>query len=180
MTSFSGRTLSVPAALFALLLAAGCTPPGDGSGGDAGLGEPAPEFALKDLTGRIVRLADFKGKVVLIDFWATYCLPCRDAIPELQALHDKHQAEGFAVIGISVDAYAGHVPDFVRELGVKYPVVLDPEQETARSFGFSQLPTTFLVDRSGRIRRKWLGYDPAIAEEIHREVAAALQDKGTS
>jgi len=158
-------------------LAAGCAPSGDPAAGVPGIGEPAPRFELKDLSGKVVRLTDFSGKVVLIDFWATYCLPCHEAIPEFRKLHDEFKADGFEVVGISVDAYTGNVPDFVREYKIQYPVVLDPKQETAQSFGFSQLPTTFLVDRAGRIRRKWLGFDPAIGEEIRTEVKAALQDK---
>lgn len=148
----------------------GCAPEADGPR----VVEAAPDFALADLTGKTVRLSDLRGKVVLLDFWATYCLPCQDAIPELVELHKANQAKGFEVVGISVDAYSGHVPDFAKEHKMSYTVVLDPDQGTAKTYGFSQLPTTFLIGRDGRIIRKWLGYNEIIGSEIKEEVKAAL------
>ena len=95
-------------------------------------------------------------------------------------VYDKDRTEGFEVVGISVDAYADSIPDFVKDHDMKYTVVLDPNQETAAAYGFSQLPTTVLVDRTGIIRRKWLGYDAVIGEEIAAEVKLSLESKGTS
>lgn len=146
----------------------------------AGPGDSAPDFTLDNLEGKKVRLSDFKGKVVLLDFWATYCLPCHEAIPALQQLQDSYKEEGFEVIGISVDSYSGHVPDFVKEHAMRYAVVLDPAKSTAESYGFSQLPTTFLIGRDGKVLQKWLGYDPMIGEEIRTAVITSLQSKGTS
>ena len=170
----SGRTLNfIGAGLIVASVLAGCTPAED-IPASVSVAQAAPDFELDDLTGKKVRLSDFKGKVVLVDFWATYCLPCHEAIPELQALQDKFRDKGLEVVGISVDAYTGHVPEFVAEHGMKYAVVLDPDQSTAKSYGFSQLPTTFLIGRDGKIIRKWLGYDNAIGEEIRTQVAASL------
>ena len=152
--------------------ASGCSPTSETA---VGVDDVAPEFSLKDLAGRTVRLSDFKGKVVLIDFWATYCLPCHDAIPAFGQLYEKYRLEGLEVVGISVDAYAGHIPDFVKDHDMKYTVVLDPTQETAEVYGLSQLPTTVLVGRTGKIRRKWLGYDAVIGEEIAAEVKSSLE-----
>lgn len=120
-------------------------------------------------------LADFRGKVVLLDFWATYCLPCHESIPFFQRLYERYGGRGLEVVGVSVDAYAGHVPEFVRERGMTYAVALDPEQATPGLYGYRTLPTTFLLDREGRILRRWAGFDSAIAEEMEKEILAALE-----
>ncbi len=142
--------------------------------------KPAPDFELKDLSGKIVRLSDFKGKVVLLDFWATYCIPCHESIPALQKMQDSYKAGGFEVVGLSIDAFAEAVPDFVKEKGIDYTIVLDPAQTTPRVFGIGGLPTAFLIGRDGMILRKWTGYSPGVVEEIERTVKETLNKERTS
>lgn len=142
--------------------------------------KPAPNFELKDLSGKTVRLSDFKGKVVLLDFWATYCIPCHESIPALQKMQDSWKAQGFEVIGLSIDAFAEAVPDFVKEKGIDYTIVLDPAQTTPRRFAVVGLPTAFLIDRDGMILRKWTGYSPGVVEEIERAVKETLKKERAS
>jgi peroxiredoxin len=155
------------------LAAAGCG--GGGQAPSAKSGGKTPDFALKDLSGKTVRLSDFKGKVVLIDFWATYCIPCADAIPEFQKLYETHRDKGFEIVGISIDPFTDNVPAFVKEHGVGYKIVLDSDAEAQDAFGIRGLPETFLVGRDGALREHWIGYDDELEAEIRNAVESALR-----
>ncbi|MCH8844118.1 MAG: TlpA family protein disulfide reductase, partial [SAR324 cluster bacterium] len=115
-----------------------------------------------------------KGKVVLLDFWATYCIPCLDAIPEFQKLYELHRKEGFEVIGISIDSFTENVPTFVKELGVGYTIVLDPDAKAQDAYRIRGLPETFLVGRDGKVREHWIGYNAELEAEIKNAVKSAL------
>jgi len=117
----------------------------------------APEIELKDLTGAPVRLSDLRGRVVLLNFWATWCVPCREEIPDLNAMYKDLEAQGFKVVGASWDDSVSDIQSFQQEIKVDYPVLLDG-QSVGESFGGVQsFPTTFIIDRTGRIRYKILG-----------------------
>jgi peroxiredoxin len=137
----------------------------------------APAFELKGLGGGTVRLEDLRGKVALVDFWATFCEPCRESMPELQALYARRKGQGFTVLGVSMDAYPGEVGAFVKALKVDYPIALDPENRTRAPWGVRGLPTAVLLDREGRIRRRWLGTDESAAREMEEAVAALLKEE---
>lgn len=120
----------------------------------------APEFSLKDIEGKTIKLSDYKNKVVLIDFWATWCPPCRKGIPDLIELQ-KEFPKNFVVLGISVDSDTKEdVPGFVKNYGINYPVVYG-DQSTAKLFGgVSGIPTSFLTDKKGNIVDKHVGLVP--------------------
>ncbi|MFH1725707.1 MAG: TlpA disulfide reductase family protein [Elusimicrobiota bacterium] len=159
---------------------AGCGRP-EGSEAKTGrLPERAPNFELKDLSGKTVRLSDFQGKVTLLDFWATYCLPCHESIPAFQRMYERYRADGLEVVGISVDAYAEHVPEFVKERGMAYTVLLDSDETAMEAYGIRGLPETFLIDRDGRLRDHWVGFDGQLEEEIRAAVRASLRGKDAS
>jgi cytochrome c-type biogenesis protein len=119
---------------------------------DASAAKPAPEVSLRALDGQPFRLADLRGRVVLLNFWATWCVPCRSEIPLLNAMQRDHAARGFTVVGVSTHDDAEGVRDFQQELRQDYTLVLG-ETEAATKFGVVPLPTTFLIDRQGRIRK---------------------------
>ena len=130
----------------------------------------APDFSLKTLEGQEIVLSKLKGKVLLIDFWATWCGPCRESIPHLVYLHNTYQSKGFEVIGLSQDkGDAETVRRFVKSLQIPYPIAIAPE-EISRSFGVSALPTAFLVDREGKVQHKVLGFNPAIAKQLTSKI----------
>lgn len=119
-------------------------------------GKPAPAFRLKTFDGRPVSLADFRGQVVLLDFWATYCPPCVAALPELQALHAKHAARGLAVVGITVDDRAALVRKATDRAGVSYPI-LQATSEVWNAYQVTALPSLILIGRDGTIVRRYGG-----------------------
>ena len=120
----------------------------------------APDFALKDADGKTVRLADYKGKVVLLDFWATYCGPCRIEIPWFMDLERTRKDKGFAVLGVSMDDNGWEdVKPFLAELKVNYRVVIG-DDATAQSYGgVDSIPTAFLIDKQGKIAAILIGID---------------------
>lgn len=137
------------------------------------------EFELKDLSGKTVRLSDFRGKVVLLDFWATWCGPCEETVPWLGKLQERYGPRGFTVLGLSVDDYPEDVPLFVGEHGIRYPVLLDPDKKVFRRLGVPGVPATFLVDRDGRIVNEWLGFDAEIAADLENAVAELAERKAS-
>ena len=170
-TSWLAPKVFTAALLVAAFAATGC---GGGGQAPASTGGAAPAFSLKDLSGKTVQLSDFKGKVVLLDFWATYCLPCLEAIPEFQKLYESHRKDGFEVIGISIDSFTDNVPSFVKEHGVGYKIVLDPDHKAQDAYKIRGLPETFLVGRDGMLREHWIGYDAELEAEIKNAVQSAL------
>jgi cytochrome c biogenesis protein CcmG/thiol:disulfide interchange protein DsbE len=137
------------------------------------LPRPAPRLPVKTLEGRDASLADYKGKVVLVDFWATWCKPCVAAMPDLQKLHDRLSARGFAVVGVSIDETgAKAVSPFLQKRKVTYPVVLDGTS-TWKTWGVRAIPAMFLVDQKGTIVKQWTG--KANKKEVERAVTELLK-----
>jgi cytochrome c biogenesis protein CcmG/thiol:disulfide interchange protein DsbE len=141
----------------------------------AGREDPYAKISLQDPQGRIIRLSDFKGKVRLIDVWASWCGPCRMTIPDLNRLYDRYRGQGLVVVGVSVDSSPAEVVAFARKTPLKYPVgMMNPEIGTLLG-NPDALPTSYLVDRTGRLRRRFIGYvEPAT---IEREVRKFLEPR---
>ena len=138
----------------------------------------APEFSLPDLTGKTLKLSGYRGKVVLLDFWATWCEPCREEIPYFGELQDNLGDQGFQVIGISMDDGPEPVRDFYREFKMNYPVVMGNAQIGELYGGVLGLPIAFVIGRDGRIYSKHIGAtDMSLLE---REIDAQLQAQRSS
>jgi thiol-disulfide isomerase/thioredoxin len=135
----------------------------------------APDFRLTDLRGRSVTLSDYQGKVVLLDFWATWCGPCRAEIPELIALQQRYGEQGLRVIGISVDDDPHAVRQFYKSVALNYPVAMANGQTEALYGGIQGLPTTFLVGRDGRV---YICYVGAVAvSDLESDIRALLDTR---
>ena len=136
----------------------------------------APAWTLPDLAGKPVNFEQFKGQVVVVDFWATWCPPCRAEIPGYTELQAKYGKDGFVIIGISLDQ-AG--PDVVKAFGEKYkinyPLVMGDDRVVAAFGGVEGIPTTFLIDRNGQIRDRKVGAEEK--DEYEKKIAAVMGEK---
>jgi peroxiredoxin len=125
------------------------------------VGSQLPEFSVKDLQGRKISSADLRGKVVLIDFWATWCQPCKKEMPGYQKLLNLYGARGFAVIGFKFDTMADTEDParFAKKIGVHYPLAVAPDDLKQKFGGIEGLPTTMVYDRQGILRKKIIGFE---------------------
>jgi thiol-disulfide isomerase/thioredoxin len=121
---------------------------------------PAPDWELTDLNSKPVRFSDSRGKVVILDFWATWCVPCREEIPHFVELQKQYGNKGLTIIGVSLDEQGPEVvKKFVKRFGVNYPIVIGNEKVVEAYGGIYAIPTTFVIDRQGRIVNRHIGYD---------------------
>jgi peroxiredoxin len=135
--------------------------------------EAAPIWKLQDDDGKTVHSSDFKGKVVVLDFWATWCPPCKAEIPGFIALQNEYGKNGLAVVGISVDeGGAAVVKQFAQQSGMNYPVMLADDKTTRAFGGIEAIPTTIIIDREGRIVTKHLGFTEK--DEFEKELKPLL------
>jgi len=170
------RALIVAAALLALFLLNGiwiARSLRSLGGGAGGVGRPAPPFRAPTLAGPPLALADLRGKVVLLDFWASWCAPCLAEMPALRRLDETDGPRGLAVVGINIEGAAARraVDDVVREAGLRYPTVID-EGQVRQLYGVGGLPHLVLIDREGIVRRVFLGATPEA--ELARAVEETL------
>lgn len=137
----------------------------------------APDFSLKSFDGQEITLSQLKGKVVLLDFWATWCGPCKESIPHLIQLYKNYRENGFELVGMNIDKGDGEaVRRFVRSMDIPYPVVTAPE-DVVRSYRVTGIPANFLIDKKGTIREKVVGFSRAIAQQLDTKVADLTSDK---
>lgn len=135
----------------------------------------APDFSLPLVDGQQVRLSSYRGKIVLLDFWATWCVPCREEIPHFVTLQDKYGPSGLQIIGVSMDDEPEPVRTFYQQFHMNYPVVMGNASIGEQYGGVLGLPIAFVLDRDGRIRHKHIG--AAKPEVIEAEVLALLQNR---
>lgn len=150
-------TWSLIAVAIGALLVFGWSSRGDFSPLDAG--SEAPEYAAVSLDGDTVSLEQLRGRVVLLNVWATWCGPCRKEIPELRAIHETYKDRGLELVGVSVDTDGtdDNIREFVKEFRMDYPVWRDPDERISAKFLMAGVPATFLIDREGVLRWKMTG-----------------------
>lgn len=134
---------------------------------------PAPNFSLKNASGQAVELAKLHGKVVVVNFWATWCGPCRAEIPGMIEVYQKYRGKGLEIVGISVDRDGWPaINQFVKKLNITYPVVLGNGDVVDAYGGIDAIPTTFFVDRNGRVLQRHVGY--MSKDEFEKAVKSSL------
>ena len=162
-----------------LLIAMGPNPPTGGSRDTASPGDAennvnskAPDFSLKDAHGRSLSLSSLRGKVVLINFWATWCPPCKAEMPSMNRLYNEIRNRGFEIVAISTDNSLSTVKDFLARNRIDFQVLFDETKSVTRQYHVFSMPTTFLIDRNGMIVEKFYGEedwtDPAIRKKIEK------------
>lgn len=141
------------------------------------VGMPAPDFALPDLKGQLHSLDDFRGRVVVLNFWATWCPPCIDEMPSLKKLHQALADRGVAVIAVSVDERFSDVPAFVQKFDLTFPVLYDEGKKVSRKYQSFKYPETYILDRDGRLKSKVVGPRDWSAPTVIRDMVDLLKDE---
>jgi len=139
-------------------------------------GKPAPDFALKSSTGENLRLSEYRGDVVMINFWATWCGPCRQEMPLLDELYSRYQRVGFSLLGVNIDDDSSRAMSMISELGVSFPVLFDARKEVSKLYDVDAMPVTILVDREGKVRYIHQGYKPGYEEKYLDQVRSLLRE----
>ncbi|NKN31695.1 peroxiredoxin family protein [Marichromatium bheemlicum] len=132
--------------------------------------QPAPGFTLQSSGGAPVALADYRGRVVILNFWATWCPPCRDEMPSMQRAYEALAADGVEILAINVDEDAATIAEFGARLGLDFPLLVDPASAVTLDYGVRGLPTSYVVDRDGRLVFDVLGDlawdDPEVLDQV--------------
>lgn len=138
-------------------------------------GSIAPGFTLKSNSGKNLKLGDFRGQVVMINFWATWCGPCRQEMPHLNRLHERYHKAGFALLGINIDDQPRVAREMIQKLNVAFPVLFDTDKRVSRLYDVSAMPSSLLIDRDGRIRYIHLGYRAGYEIQYDNQIRELLK-----
>ena len=144
------------------------------------LEETVPDFTLKQFEGGNLRLAELRGDVVLINFWASWCGPCRQEMPILQKIHQRYQKMGFTVLGVNVDDDISKAKRIVKGMTLNFPLLMDTQQEVSKAYGVNAMPFSVLVDREGTIQYIHRGYKPGDEAQYVNRLKALLRQSRSS
>jgi peroxiredoxin len=140
------------------------------------VGVAAPDFALKSDSGRNVRLRELRGQVVLVNFWASWCSPCRQELPLLNKIYTQYRAAGFALLAVSVDDERKNADAMLKQLALKFPTLFDGDKNVAKLYGVDTMPATLLIDRDGRVRYVHRGYYSGYERKYEQQVRELLKE----
>ncbi len=135
----------------------------------------APDFTLRTLGGPNMRLAEQRGRVVMINFWATWCGPCRQEMPQLSRIYDKYRGSGFVLMGVNVDDDVRNATEVAAKLAVSFPVLLDTDKAVSKLYDLTTMPSTVLVDRDGKVRFLHRGYLAGYEDTYDKQVRELLK-----
>ena len=136
----------------------------------------APDFTLRTADGRNLRLQEQRGQVVMVNFWASWCGPCKQEMPQLNRLYDKYRAAGFVLLGVNIDDDAMAATHATARWGVKFPVLLDGDKAVTRLYDLGSMPATVLIDRDGRVRYLHRGYREGAEDEYERQIRELVKE----
>ena len=142
----------------------------------ADAGGPAPQFTLEELGGGTTSLAQFRGQVVMLNFWATWCGPCQQEMPLLEQMYRKYRPAGFTLVGVNVDKDAPPVRALLARKPVSFPVLLDPTSQVSKSYRVDEMPSTVLIDRKGNVRFVHRGYKPGDENEYQDRIRQLIRE----
>jgi peroxiredoxin len=136
----------------------------------------APDFTAKDLNGNTIKLSDLKGKVVVLDFWASWCVPCKKSMPHLIQLYNDHTADSLLIIGINVDTQIDKMREFQNAINedITFPLIFDSESKIPPLYNVEGMPTTVIVNRDGVIKYKEVGYNDDLRDKLDKTVKELL------
>ncbi|MDX1696215.1 MAG: TlpA disulfide reductase family protein [Ketobacteraceae bacterium] len=142
----------------------------------AKVGQQAPEITLPDRNGKTVKLSDFRGQVVMVNFWASWCQPCRTEMPLIEDLYQKFKKIGFVVLAVNVDEEPENGKKMLKEVPVSFPVVFDSKNQMIEKYGVQAMPSTYMVDRKGVIREVHRGYKPGDEADYEQYIRKLLRE----
>ncbi len=137
---------------------------------------PAPNFTLKSLSGKNLKLSEMTGNVVLINFWASWCGPCREEMPLLNALHKKYEPLGFTVLGVNVEEKSKNARGFLKDFPVDFPILLDNKNKVSKQYKVVAMPTTVMVDRDGNVRYLHKGYKTGDEKKYRKMIKKLVRE----
>jgi peroxiredoxin len=137
---------------------------------------PAPDFTLRQVDGPNLRLGEQRGRVVMVNFWATWCGPCRIEMPHLARLYDKYRGSGFVLLGVNIDDDPNAAKALAGKLGIKFPVLLDTDKRVVAAYDLNAMPATVLIDRDGRVRHLHRGYREGVEQTYEQQVRELLKE----
>ncbi len=140
------------------------------------MNQKAPDITLPGLNGQTVKLSDFKGQVVMVNFWASWCQPCRTEMPLIEDLYNKFKKIGFTVLAVNVDEEPENARKMLKEVPVSFPVVLDSKNKMIEKYEVQAMPSTYMVDRKGNIREIHRGYKPGDEAEYEEYIRKLLRE----
>jgi peroxiredoxin len=135
----------------------------------------APDFTLHTMSGPNLRLKEQRGRVVMVNFWATWCGPCRQEMPELSRLYEKYKSSGFVLLGVNVDDDTSKAAEVAAKLGVTFPVLLDTDKAVSKLYDLSTMPSTVIIDRDGKVRYVHRGYLSGYEENYEKQIRELLK-----
>lgn len=166
------RRVCLMSCLVVALLFAACNRDNNNNAGS----DKAPDFSFNDVSGNKIKLSDFRGKVVMLEFWATWCPPCIESIPAMKTVYEKYKDRGFVLLGISVDRgndAGSKVSSFVKENAISYPVFLE-DGNLSSAYGANSIPMSFIIDKNGHITVRHTGFIPNLVGTLSQEIEALL------
>jgi peroxiredoxin len=137
---------------------------------------PAPDFTLKSLEGKNMRLAEQRGNVVLVNFWASWCGPCKVEMPHLNKLYDKYRATGFTMLGVNVDEDPRTASAAATKLAMRFPVLFDANKQVSKLYDLQSMPATVLIDRDGRVRYLHRGYRDGMEDAYDQQIRELVKE----
>lgn len=136
----------------------------------------APDFTLRSMQGANLRLQEHRGQVVMVNFWATWCGPCREEMPHLNRLYDKYRASGFTVLAVNIDDDARNAAGMASKLGLRFPVLFDSEKTVSKLYDLKAMPSTVMIDRDGRVRFLHRGYLSGYENTYDQQIRELLKE----
>ena len=161
------RSLAAALSIATLALAASATPVPNAT---------APDFTLRSADGRNVRLDELRGQVVLVNFWATWCGPCREEMPRLNVLYEKYRKSGFVLLGVNIDDDPKTALATAAKLNVSFPVLLDTDKKVSKLYDLNTMPSTVVIDRDGKMRFLHRGYRDGTERDYEQQIRGLLKE----
>lgn len=140
------------------------------------LSGPAPDFTLASNQGKNIRLAELRGQVVMINFWASWCGPCRQEMPHLEELYKRYGRAGFTILGVNVEPDPADSAKILKDIPVSFPVLYDTQSKVSKLYKVEAMPSTILIDRNGNMRHLHLGYKPGYENDYREQIKELIRE----